>query len=146
MPSDIIRGATAQWNGSLKDGNGAITTGGGALKDMSYTRASRFEDGTGTNPEELLGAAHAACYSMALGAGLGRQGFEVEYVRTTADVVLTPQQPSGFKITKIKLTTRAKVPGVDAAAFQEAAENTKKSCIISQALSAIEMELDAALE
>jgi lipoyl-dependent peroxiredoxin len=142
---DIIRHATAVWNGSLKEGNGAITTQSGQLSDMPYTFVTRFETGTGTNPEELLGAAHAGCYSMALGANFTRKEKKVHYIKTTAHVVLGLVD-GGRRITSIKLVTHGKIEDVDADTFKLVAEEVKKACIISQALSAIPMEVEAHLD
>ena len=138
-----VRKAEAVWNNGLQDGNGRIKTGSGAV-DGAYSFSSRFEDGGGTNPEELLGAAHAACFSMALAAGLGKAGFSPKRVATTAAVHLTKDE-SGLAISRIDLTCEAEVPGIDAAAFAEHAEATKKSCIVSRALAAVEMRLEARL-
>jgi osmotically inducible protein OsmC len=138
-----VRKAEAVWNGGLQDGNGHLKTGSGAV-DQKYSFTSRFEDGAGTNPEELLGAAHAGCFSMALAAGLGKAGFSPRRVATTAAVHLT-KNDAGLAISRIDLTCEAEVPGIDAAKFAEHAEATKKSCIVSRALSAVEMRLDARL-
>jgi osmotically inducible protein OsmC len=143
--ADIERNATAVWNGSLREGNGKMSTGSGALQETAYTFATRFEHSPGTNPEELLAAAHAACYSMALSGALTRREFRVESITTQATCVLTPQQPSGFKITRMKLVTRAKVADISPELFKEVAEATKATCPVSGALAAIEIELDAAL-
>jgi lipoyl-dependent peroxiredoxin len=138
-----IRTAKAAWNGSLKEGNGTMALGSGAFEGP-YSFSSRFEDGSGTNPEELLGAAHAGCFSMALAAGLGRAGFSPKRVETTASVHLT-KNDAGLAISRIDLQTRAEVPGIDDATFQKHAEDTKKNCIVSRALSAVPMNLDAKL-
>lgn len=137
------RTATAVWNGNLQQGNGSLKTGSGAV-DGAYSFPSRFESGAGTNPEELLGAAHAGCFSMALAASLSRQGFTVNSVETTAHVHLEKGE-SGFSISRIDLVTRGSVEGIDDAKFKEAAEATKTGCIISRALSAVPMTIDAAL-
>ncbi len=137
------RKATATWKGTLKEGTGHLTGQSGL--DMQYAFSSRFEDGPGTNPEELLAAAHAGCYSMALNAALSQNGFTPEYVTTEGQCTLE-KLDSGMSITKLKLVTRAKVPGLDGAKFQEMAEATKTGCLVSRALSAVPMELDAALE
>src|SRR6187431_1899723 len=115
-----IRSSDAVWEGPLQGGKGTMRFGGGAFEGQ-YSASSRFEEGTGTNPEELIAAAHAGCYSMALSGRLGRAGFTPESVKTTAKVHLQKLEP-GFTITKIELITRARVPGIDAAAFKEAAE------------------------
>ena len=136
------RKATAKWEGTLREGRGHVAGQSGL--DMRYAFSSRFEDGPGTNPEELLAAAHAGCYSMALNAGLERAGFTAEFVETEGACTME-KVGEQMSITKLKLTTRAKVPGIDAAAFAELAESTKLGCIISRALANVPMELDAAL-
>ncbi|HSZ55870.1 MAG TPA: OsmC family protein [Tepidisphaeraceae bacterium] len=138
-----VRNAEANWNGGLKDGQGSVKLGSGAFEGK-YSFGSRFENGTGTNPEELLGAAHAGCYSMALAAGLGKAGFNPQRVHTTAAVSIE-KVGEGFKITKIRLVTEAKVPNLDAATFKDIAEKTKAGCPVSQALSATPIELEAKL-
>jgi lipoyl-dependent peroxiredoxin len=139
----INRKASAEWTGGLKDGNGRVALGSGAFEGR-YSFTSRFEDGTGTNPEELIAAAHAACFSMALSAGLGRAGFSPKRVATTAQVQMEKQE-AGFRITQIALTTEAEVPGIDETAFQENARAAKEGCPVSQALKAVEITLDAKL-
>ncbi len=137
------RTSQAVWQGDLQSGTGNLKLGSGAY-DGQYSFKSRFEDGTGTNPEELLGAAHAGCFSMALAAGLSRQGFKVNSIDTKATVNLEKSE-SGFSISRIDLVTRGDVEGIDEAKFREAAEATKSSCIVSRALSAVPMTIDAAL-
>jgi lipoyl-dependent peroxiredoxin len=137
------RKAVATWTGTLKEGKGHLAGQSGL--DMQYAFSSRFEDGPGTNPEELLAAAHAGCYSMALNVALERAGFAAEYVRTEGNCTVE-KIGDGMVISKLKLVTRAKVAGLDAAKFLEFAEATKTGCIVSKALSAVPMELDAALE
>lgn len=144
--ADIKRSSEATWHGGLREGNGHVTSGGGILKDAPYSFSTRFEDGQGTNPEELLAAAHAACFSMALAGALSRKDVTVHHVTTKVTVLLSPQQPSGFKITKINLETHGKVEDIEEHTFKLMAEETKKNCIISQALSAVEMEVTATLE
>jgi osmotically inducible protein OsmC len=138
-----VRKSTAVWNGNLTEGAGTVRLGSGAFEGR-YSFTSRFEEGTGTNPEELLGAAHAGCFSMALAAGLAKAGFAPKRVATEARVHLG-KVDAGFAITRIDLHCEAEVPGIDAATFQEHAEGTKKNCIVSRALSAVEMRLDAKL-
>ena len=138
-----VRNAEAIWNKGLKDGNGTVKLGSGAWEGQ-YSFSSRFESGKGTNPEELLGASHAGCFSMALAAGLGKAGFNPSSVHTTAAVSID-KVGEGFKITKIVLRTQASVPGIDAQKFQEIAVATKSGCPISQALSATPIELEAKL-
>jgi len=140
----MLRKATAEWKGGLKDGNGAISTDSGALSDTQYSFSTRFEDGIGTNPEELIAAAHAGCFSMALSGQLGQAGLTADSIKTTAEVRLEKLE-SGFAITKVHLTVRASVPGADEAAFATAANNAKAGCPVSKVLNA-EITLDAALE
>jgi lipoyl-dependent peroxiredoxin len=139
----MIRTSKAQWNGSLKDGNGTVSLGSGAY-DGQYSFSSRFESGTGTNPEELIAAAHAGCFSMALSAGLGKAGHQVTRISTEAKVHLE-KVGEGFSITKIELVTEGVVPGIDDATFQEFAESAKKGCPVSRALGAVEISLNAKL-
>ncbi len=137
------RSASATWKGDLKSGNGSFKGNSGALQG-SYSFGTRFENSPGTNPEELIGAAHAACFSMALSAGLGKNGLTPQRVSTTAAVSIE-KVGEGFKITKIKLTCEASVPDVDPAKFQEIANATKTGCPVSGALSAVPIELEAKL-
>lgn len=139
----MVRTSKAQWNGSLKDGKGTVALGSGAY-DGQYSFSSRFESGTGTNPEELIAAAHAGCFSMAFSAGLGKAGFTPTRVSTEARVHLE-KVGEGFGITKIDLVTEAEVPGLEEAQFQELAEGAKKGCPVSRALSAVEITLSAKL-
>lgn len=140
----MLRKATAEWNGGLKDGNGRISTDSGVLKDTRYSFSTRFEEGIGTNPEELIAAAHAGCFSMALSGQLGNAGMTAESINTTAEVTLE-KVDGGFAITKVHLTTRARVPGADNDAFMTAANNAKGGCPVSKLLNA-EITMDAALE
>ena len=136
---------SAVWSGGIKDGKGAISTKSGALKDYPYGFAARFEDGkNGTNPEELIGAAHAACFTMALSGILGEAKLTADKMETQADVTWA-KQPDGFAITKIHLTRKAKIPGVDDAKFQELAAKAKAGCPVSKLFKA-EITLDAKLE
>ncbi|HEY3122053.1 MAG TPA: OsmC family protein [Vicinamibacteria bacterium] len=137
------RKATAQWDGNLQQGRGTMSLGSGAFKGQ-YSFASRFEEGAGTNPEELIGAAHAGCFSMAFAAGLAKAGFQPKRVSTTATVQLL-KQGEGFAITSIELDTEAEVPGIDPAKFQELAEGAKKGCPVSKALAGTEIKLKAKL-
>jgi osmotically inducible protein OsmC len=143
--ADIERTSEATWHGDLRGGNGQITSTSGILKNTQYSFGTRFEQGAGTNPEELLAAAHAACYSMALANHLSKKGFKVDHIHSRATCHLTPQQPAGFKITKIDLVTRGKVEGIDDATFKAEAKEAEAGCIVSNALRAITIELDAAL-
>ena len=139
----MIRTSKAQWNGSLKDGKGTVSLGSGAY-DGQYSFSSRFESGTGTNPEELVAAAHAGCFSMALSAGLGKAGITPTRISTEAKVNFE-KVGDGFSITRIDLVTEGDVPGIDEATFIEYAEAAKKGCPISKALAAVEITLTAKL-
>jgi osmotically inducible protein OsmC len=137
--------ATAVWNGKLRDGNGQYAAGTGTFKG-DYTFATRFEGKKGTNPEELIAAAHAACFSMALSGGLEKAGTPSTRITTKASCTVEPGA-AGFRITKMRLETRATVPGIDQAAFQKAAEAAKEGCPVSGALKGnVAFELDARLE
>ncbi len=137
------RKAEAQWFGDLKSGRGTMSVGSKAFSGP-YSFISRFEGNQDTNPEELLGAAHAACFSMALSNTLAQRGKPVTNVTTTA-VVTADKTAAGFAITRIALTTRGVVPGLSAEEFKQVAEETKTGCIVSRALAAVPMTLDAEL-
>jgi osmotically inducible protein OsmC len=138
------RTANARWDGSLQEGQGTMRMASGAYEGP-YSFQSRFEEGDGTNPEELIAAAHAGCFSMALSAELGRAGHDAESVETTATVHLD-KLDEGFGITRIDLDTKARVPGVDEGEFQRIAEGAKQGCPVSQALKAVgSIELRAEL-
>jgi osmotically inducible protein OsmC len=140
-----VRKADARWEGTLKEGKGNLKVGSGAYNG-GYSFSSRFEEGSpNTNPEELIAAAHAGCFSMALNASLERAGTPANYIQTTANVNLT-KGDAGMGISQIDLVTEGEVPGIDAAAFQKAAEETLKGCIISRALSAVPMTVNATLK
>ncbi len=128
----MIRFASALWRGTLKDGTGTFR-GGSGLLEGAYSFPSRFENGPGTNPEELLGAAHASCFSMALSGGLGRAGFTPTSVATEAKVTIE-KLPEGFRITGIELSTEVAAPGLDDAGLQKHAEDAKNGCPLSNAL------------
>lgn len=138
-----VRKASAVWHGTLKEGSGSMSMQSGAYEG-SYSFGSRFEEASGTNPEELIAAAHAGCFSMALSAGLGRAGLEPKRVATSASVHLE-KVGEGFKITRIELDTEAEVPGIDEEKFQEQAEGAKTNCPVSQALAGVEISLKARL-
>jgi osmotically inducible protein OsmC len=138
------RTANARWEGGLKDGKGNMRLGGGAFEGQ-YSFSSRFEEGAGTNPEELIAAAHAGCFSMALSAGLERGGHNPNSVETEAKVHLSPKDGGGFRISRIDLITTADVAGIDDDAFQQAAQAAKEGCPVSGALSAVEITLEAKL-
>jgi lipoyl-dependent peroxiredoxin len=138
------RTAEARWDGSLQEGKGTMRMASGAYEGP-YSFQSRFQEGDGTNPEELIAAAHAGCFSMALSAELGRAGHSAESVETTATVHLDKVE-AGFAIKRIELETQARVPGIDDSEFQQIAEAAKKGCPVSQALAAVEsIELQASL-
>jgi lipoyl-dependent peroxiredoxin len=137
------RKGEARWAGDLKTGQGNVRLGSGAFEGP-YSFTSRFENGKGTNPEELIGAAHAGCFSMALAHALATAGHPATSVSTTATVHLTKGE-AGFSITGIDLVTRGVVPGVSAETFRQMAEQTKTGCIVSRALAAVPMTLDAQL-
>ena len=137
------RSASAQWSGNLARGSGTMSLGSGAFEG-SYSFASRFENGDGTNPEELIAAAHAGCFSMQLAALLSEAGHEPESVQTTAEVHLDKEN-GGFAITRSHLTTEVEVDGFDDDEFQKHAEEAEKVCPVSRALGAIEISLDAKL-
>jgi osmotically inducible protein OsmC len=139
----MARTATAEWKGDLMGGGGRVALGSGAFEG-AYSFATRFGEEAGANPEELLGAAHSACYSMALANSLAKAGHPATSVKTTASVHLG-KDDVGFKVTRIDLEVSAVVPGVDAATFQTFAEQTKTGCIISRALAANEITLKATL-
>lgn len=130
-----VRSADARWEGTLQDGKGTMRMGGGAWEGP-YSFSSRFEEGTGTNPEELLAAAHAGCFSMALSAALGRAGHTPQSVATTAKVHID-RTDDGFRIQKIELTTDANVPGISQPDFDEIADTAKKTCPVSVALGGV---------
>ena len=142
------RTATAVWSGALKDGKGAISMQSGALKDSPYSFKARFEDESGksaTNPEELIAAAHASCFTMQLSHFLAEAGHPAKKLTTTAEVTVG-QGEKGMSISKSALTLVGDVPGMDAAKFDELAKKAKEGCPVSRALAAIEITLDAKLE
>lgn len=140
----IKRKASAQWNGGLKDGKGSISTDSGVLRDTQYSFGTRFENGAGTNPEELIAAAHAGCFSMALSGQLTTAGHPPASIRTTATVSME-KTDAGFTITGVHLDVTASVPGIDQAGFDTAANNAKAGCPISRLLKA-EITMEARLE
>src|ERR1700760_4849823 len=145
MPTRTARTA---WNGTLQEGSGQVeltSSGGGPYEVSSPKRAADDADGT-TSPEELIAAAHSACYAMSLSAGIGRAGGTPQALDVTADVTLGPDPAGGFRLTGIKLTVRGEVDGLDADSFAKAAEEAKAGCPVSKALTGVEITLDAALE
>jgi osmotically inducible protein OsmC len=139
-----VRNAEAQWNGGIMDGNGTMKLGSGAFEG-AYSFKSRMEEGTGTNPEELIGAAHAGCFSMAFSVALGKNGFAPKSIHTKAAVKFD-KVGEGFAITRIDLTTEAEIPEIDEAKFQELANAAKEGCPVSKALAGTEIHLTASLK
>jgi osmotically inducible protein OsmC len=139
------RSASAIWKGDIKSGNGAISTETGVLDETSYGFKSRFEDGPGTNPEELIAAAHAGCFSMALSLMLGEADLVPDRIETHAKVSLDKVE-GGFEIKTIHLDVKAKVPGIDAETFASIAEKAKQGCPVSKVLAGARISMDAALE
>ena len=140
----MIRKASAVWQGGLKDGKGTVSTESGVLSKTPYSFSRRFESEKGTNPEELIAAAHAGCFSMALSAQLGGANLTPESIETSADLTLE-KLDSGWTVTKIHLNVSAKVPGADKAAFDKAAQAAKEGCPISKLLKAASITMDARL-
>ena len=140
----MIRKASAEWKGNLKGGEGTISTDSGVLKGTQYSFSTRFENGIGTNPEELIGAAHAGCFSMALSGQLEKAGMTAESIRTTVAVTLD-KVDGAFAITTVHLDVTAKIPGANPEAFQTAAANAKAGCPVSKLLNA-KITMDAKLE
>ncbi|HVZ59352.1 MAG TPA: OsmC family protein [Terriglobales bacterium] len=138
------RKGSAVWTGGLKDGKGSVSTGSGVLKETQYSFSTRFEDGIGTNPEELIAAAHASCFTMAFSSQLEKAGMKAERVETTATLTLE-KLDAGFTITTIHLDTKARVPGAAADAVLKAAENAKAGCPVSRVLNA-KITMDAKVE
>jgi osmotically inducible protein OsmC len=138
------RKASATWRGGLRDGKGTLTSPSGVLEDTPYSFSTRFEESKGTNPEELIAAAHAGCYSMALSLILGEAGVTPEQIDTSATVALE-KSGGGFAITKVHLDVRVRAPGMDEAAFESAAQKAKDGCPVSKVLNA-KISMDASLE
>ncbi|MFZ0390533.1 MAG: OsmC family protein [Calditrichia bacterium] len=138
-----VRHASAEWKGTLKEGQGVMQLGSGAFRG-NYSFGSRFEEQQGTNPEELIGAAHAGCFSMALSLALGEAGYNPEMIHTKSRVNLE-KAGEGFKISDITLSTEASVPNIDEEEFKKHAEAAKKNCPVSQALKGVEIKLEANL-
>jgi osmotically inducible protein OsmC len=138
------RKASAAWQGGLKDGKGTISTASGVLSETQYSFSTRFEDGIGTNPEELIAAAHAGCFTMALSGQLSNAGLTAENIATAATVTME-KTDAGFTITAVHLDVTARIPGADPAKFEEAANNAKAGCPISRLLKA-DITMEAKLE
>jgi lipoyl-dependent peroxiredoxin len=141
---DMKRTGSAVWKGGLKDGKGTVSSASGVLSDTQYSFSTRFEDGKGTNPEELIAAAHAGCFSMALSAQLGNAGITPDSIATTATLTLEKLE-DGFAITAVHLDVVAKIPGGDKQAFETAANNAKSGCPVSKVLNA-KITMDASLQ
>lgn len=139
-----VRRANAEWKGTLKEGSGQLESESGAVTG-AYSFGSRFEEDTGTNPEELIGAAHAGCFAMALSGALAKAGHAPESIRVEASVHLDKKEEGGFRISRIHLDCEARVPGIDDASFQEQVQGAKVGCPVSQALKALAIEVDARL-
>jgi len=137
------RTASAHWSGGLKDGKGTVSTQSGVLNETQYSFSTRFENGAGTNPEELIAAAHAGCFSMALSAQLGNAGMTAESIDTKATLTMD-KTDAGFTITSVHLDVKVRVPGADQAKFDVAAQNAKKGCPVSRVLNA-DITMDAKL-
>ncbi|HXZ27697.1 MAG TPA: OsmC family protein [Terriglobales bacterium] len=137
------RKGSAVWKGGLKDGKGTVSTESGVLKGAQYSFSTRFENGVGTNPEELLAAAHAGCFSMALSGQLGQAGLTADSIETTATVTLEKVE-AGFAITAVHLEVAARIPGADPAKFEQAAANAKAGCPVSKLFNA-KITMDAKL-
>jgi osmotically inducible protein OsmC len=138
------RNASAHWTGGLKDGKGTVSSASGVLKNTPYSFSTRFESQPGTNPEELIAAAHAGCFTMALSAQLGAAGMTAQSIDTTATVTLE-KQDAGFAITAVHLQVTAKIPGAEQSKFDQAAKNAKEGCPVSRVLNA-NITMDAKLE
>lgn len=138
------RKASAQWSGGLKDGKGTISTDSGVLADTQYSFGTRFEEGKGTNPEELIAAAHAGCFAMALSGQLDNAGMKAERINTIATVTLE-KTDAGFTVTSVHLDVNVRIPGADRRAFETAANNAKTGCPISRLLNT-KITMDAKLE
>jgi osmotically inducible protein OsmC len=146
MAEEIRRTAQAIWHGDSRSGNGSISSGSGVLKDVPYSYATRFGDTPGTNPEELIAAAHAACFSMAFASRLKRSGYQPQGIETHATCIMSPQEQGGFKITRMRLEVQAQVPGIDETTFRRIAQEAETGCPVSTALrGGVEIELGAAL-
>jgi len=140
----MVRKGSAEWKGNLKEGKGTVSTESGVLSNAAYSFSTRFENERGTNPEELIGAAHAGCFSMALSGQLGAAGMTAESIRTTAAVTIDKVE-GGFAVTAVHLDVVARIPGADLAKFEKAAQDAKSGCPISKLLNA-RITMDARLE
>ncbi len=137
------RTGSAVWKGGIKDGGGTVSTESGALKDLAYSFAKRFGEEAGTNPEELIGAAHASCFSMALSGALGKEGLTADEISASSTVTISPKD-GGFSIPEVHLTVTARIPGTDEATFLKIAQGAKENCPVSKVLNAT-ITMDAKL-
>lgn len=138
------RTGSAVWTGDIKGGSGTVSTESGVLDAVPYSFAKRFGEEKGTNPEELIGAAHASCFSMALSGALGKEGLTADRIETSAQVTVVPDG-GGFTITAVHLTVKAAVPGTDAETFAQIAQGAKEGCPVSRVLAGAEITMDATL-
>lgn len=145
--ADLLRSANAEWNGDLRGGNGRVSSKSGAVSNVPYSFTTRFENTPGSNPEELIAAAHAACFSMAFANTLAKAGHNPESIKTTATVVMSPKEGGGFRISRVRLETVGDVPGIEDAEFQQIAVQAKEGCPVSVLLAPglDSIELDARL-
>ena len=144
--ADIKRSGRAIWSGDLRGGDGTMTTESGVLKEAEFTFATRFKDAPGTNPDELIAAAHAGCYSMALAGFLSEKGYEVEAIDVTATIHVTPQDGKGFAITRSELEVEGDVPGLDEETFEQLAHDADETCPVSNLLRpGLEIEIETRL-
>lgn len=132
--AEIRRTADAEWHGDSRSGGGKISSASGALKNVTYTWADRFDNAPGTSPEELLAAAHASCFSMALASRLAKEGHKPETIQTHATCIMTPKEGGGWKISRMRLETKARVPGLDENTFKQLASEAEKGCPVSTLL------------
>jgi osmotically inducible protein OsmC len=144
--ADIMRKASAVWHGTLKEGKGTISTESKAVLDKPYSFSTRFEDEPGTNPEELIAAAHAGCFTMAFSSALAKQGFDPKRLETEATCIMTPKDGGGFRIARMELSVRGEVPGIEVDAFETIAAEAEKGCPVSTVLRpGLEIKLTAQL-
>jgi len=144
--AELRRKASVVWNGDSRHGSGRISSSSGVLQDVPYTWVARFGDAPGTNPEELIAAAHAACFSMALASRLSREGYQPQSIETSATCVMSSQEQGGFQISRMELQTHAQVPGIDEATFRRIAQEAERGCPVSTALrGGVGIELEANL-
>ena len=132
--ADFLRSADAVWHGDLRGGNGTFSASSGAFNDLAYSFKTRFDNDPGTNPEELIAAAHASCYSMAFANTLAKKGYQPESIRTRATTIFSPKEGGGFRVSRMRLEVEGKVPGLDQATFEQIAHEADQGCPISNLL------------